>query len=148
MIETTISNNIDLLLGVTENHSKAIQKKNQGEGEEQDKVKKIHLRKYFLDGRLYESVIVNKSPKFLAISTIENSTNNDNNNDACSNGKSDDNNIQIKLVDRIEVPNYTFYPATLLTHNPIPYSFETEDELKKYIELAKKKHLIHCLKRF
>ena len=35
--------------------------------------------------------------------------------------------------------NYEFYPAdSLVTHNPIPYSFESEEELKKYIELAKK----------
>jgi hypothetical protein len=55
------------------------------------------------------------------------------------NEKSDNNNIQFKLLDKIEVPNYEFYPAdSLVTHNPISYSFESEEELKEYIELAKK----------
>ena len=96
--------------------------------------------KYFLDGRLYESVIVNKSSKFLTIDTIENSANNNDENDGRSNEKSDNNNnIQFKLVDKIEVPYYTFCPVdSLVTHNPIPYSFESEYELRKYIELAKK----------
>src|SRR3954452_1616256 len=66
LIETTISDNIDLLLDEAKNHSKKLQKSNRGEGEEQAGVKKINLRKYFLDGQLYESVIV-KSPKFLTI---------------------------------------------------------------------------------
>ena len=77
LIETTISNNIDLLLDEAVNHSKKLQKSNRGEGEEQAGVKKIHLRKYVLDGHLYESVIVDKKPKFLTISTTENSNNND-----------------------------------------------------------------------
>jgi len=137
LIETTISNNIDLLLDEAVNHSKKLQKSNRGEGEEQAGVKKIHLRKYVLDGQLYESVIVNKNPKFLTISTNKNSTNNNDN--GSSNEKLDNNNIQFKLLDKIEVPNYEFYPAdSLVTHNPIPYVFESEEELKEYIELAKR----------
>ena len=54
-------------------NSNDIQKSNREE-EGQEGVKKIHLRKYFLDGHLYESVIVDKNPKFLTIFTIENST--------------------------------------------------------------------------
>src|SRR5215218_2910684 len=48
LIETTISNNIDLLLDEAVNHSKKLQKSNRGEGEEQAGVKKINLRKYVL----------------------------------------------------------------------------------------------------
>ncbi len=47
--------------------------------------------------------------------------------------------LPFELLDKIDVPSYAFYPNdSIVTHNPIPYSFESEDELKKYIELAKK----------
>ena len=87
---------------------------------------------------------MDKNPKFLAVYTIENSTNNT---DRGSNEKSDkNNNIQFKLVDKIEVPEYEFYPAdSLVTHNPLPYSFESENELNNYIRSSlKRKHLILC----
>jgi len=41
LIETTISNNIDLLLDSVDNQSKKLKKSNQGQGEEQEQVKKI-----------------------------------------------------------------------------------------------------------
>jgi hypothetical protein len=122
LIENTIHENIDLLLGHIDATSHDTQRTI--EEERQEGVKIIHLRKYFLDGQLYESVIVNKSPKFLNISAIENSTNN--NDEGNDKEKSNNNNIQFKLLDKIEVPNYEFYPAdSLVTHNPIPYVFES-----------------------
>jgi hypothetical protein len=58
------------------------------------------------------------------------------NNSNESDNKPDD--ISFKLYDKIDIPGYTFFPNdTIVTRNPIPYSFESEDELKKYIELAK-----------
>jgi len=135
LIENTIHENFDLLLGHNDATSHDTQRTI--EEERQAGVKKINLRKYFLDGQLYESVIVNKIPKFLTISIIKDST--INNDDGSSNEKLDNNNIQFKLLDKIEVPNYEFYPAdSLVPHNPIPYVFESEEELKEYIELAKK----------
>src|SRR6476659_744797 len=93
LIETTISNNIDLLLDSVDNQSKKLKKSNQGQGEEQEQVKKIHLRKYALDGQLYESVVVDKNSKFLTICTTENSANNEN---ECSSNEKQDNNNNIQ----------------------------------------------------
>jgi len=138
LIENTLHENFDLLLEHNDANSYDTQR-NTLEEQRQQGVKKIHLRKYILDGHLYESVIVDKSPKFLTIHTIENSTNNDNDAGSSNEKPDNNNNIQFKLIDKIEVPNYEFYHVdSLITHNPISYSFESEDELKKYIELAKK----------
>ncbi len=76
-----------------------------------------YLRKYELDSILYEAIIVDKVPQFVIY----------NNNDGT-----------FRLLDRIEVANYIIYPVdTITTHNPIPYSFESEQELKKYLTLAR-----------
>jgi len=74
-----------------------------------------YQRKYEFDSTLYEAVIVDKQPKFVTFS-----------NDA------------INLIEKLELSNYTIYPAdTLLSQNPIPYSFESEQEVKRYLDLAK-----------
>jgi hypothetical protein len=76
----------------------------------------VYQRKYQLDSILYEAVIVERLPKF---AFYESGT--------------------FNLIDKIEITNYTVYPAdTIISSNPIPYSFETEQELADYIELAKK----------
>jgi hypothetical protein len=86
--------------------------------ESQGKVtKEIYIRKYSNDGKLplCESIIVGGIPKFIQLT-----------------------NGEFKLLDKLEIGHKTFYPYdTLETHNPIPYAFESEDELKKYLERAK-----------
>jgi len=42
------------------------------------------------------------------------------------------------LADKLDLVNYTIYPAdTLMSQNPIPYLFESEQEVQKYVDLAK-----------
>lgn len=75
----------------------------------------VYQRKYQLDSILYEAVIVDRLPKFAS----------------CECGT-------FNLIDKIEITNYTVYPAdTIISSNPIPYSFESEQELADYIEHAK-----------
>jgi hypothetical protein len=134
LIENTLKNNINLLLDAVDNHAKNLRNNNQKENEEIDsKVKTNYLKKYVFEGKLYESILLNNVPKFITLpSPLQPSSDNSNESD----GKP--NNIPFELYDKIDVPGYSFYPNdTIVTLNPIPYSFESEDELKKYIELAK-----------
>jgi hypothetical protein len=89
--------------------------------ESQDNVvKEIYIRKYSNDGKLplCESIIVGGHPKFIQLTKEEGS--------------------EFRLLDKLEIGHKTFYPYdTLETHNPIPYSFESEEELKQYLERAK-----------
>ncbi len=76
----------------------------------------IYQRKYELGLNLYEAVIVDRLPKFV-----------------CYNAGT------FNLVDKIEVANYSIYPAdTIISSNPNPYSFESEQEVSEYFEMAKK----------
>ncbi|MDR4490054.1 MAG: hypothetical protein R2685_04025 [Candidatus Nitrosocosmicus sp.] len=78
-----------------------------------------YLRKYELDSILYEAIVVDKLPKFV-----------------CYKGSS------FELIEKIDVSNHVIYPAdNITTHNPIPYAFESEEELKKYVEFAKNETL-------
>lgn len=75
----------------------------------------IYQRKYQLNCILYEAVIVERLPKFVSYDSVT-----------------------FKLIDKIEVANYSIFPAdTIISSNPVPYSFESEQELKDYMELAK-----------
>ncbi|VFJ12607.1 hypothetical protein [Candidatus Nitrosocosmicus franklandus] len=75
----------------------------------------VYQRKYQLGFILYEAVIVERLPKFVFYDSGT-----------------------FNLIDKIEVANYTIYPAdTIISSNPIPYSFESEQELADYLELAK-----------
>jgi hypothetical protein len=134
LIENTIKNNINEIFDATENRAENLRNNNQKENEEIDsKVKTGYLKKYVFEGKLYESILLNNVPKFITLpSSSQPSSNNSNESD----NKPDD--ISFKLYDKIDIPGYTFFPNdTIVTRNPIPYSFESEDELKKYIELAK-----------
>lgn len=67
----------------------------------------VYQRKYQLGFILYEAVIVERLPKFVFYDSGT-----------------------FNLIDKIEVANYTIYPAdTIISSNPIPYSFESEQEL-------------------
>ena len=80
--------------------------------------KEVYIRKYSDNGKipLCESIVVGGSPKFIQLTKGE----------------------QFKLLEKLEIGHKTFYPYdTLETHNPIPYSFESEEELKRYLERAK-----------
>lgn len=137
LIENTLKNNIDLILDVVEDHAKKLRKSNnQKENGEKEEVKKIYLKKYILKGKLYESILLNNVPKFITLNTTSSSSSENNNNEEST--SKHNNNIQFELFDKIDIPSYALYPTdTPLTRNPIPYSFESEDEIKKYIELAK-----------
>lgn len=82
--------------------------------------KEIRIRKYSGNGRLplHESIIVDGRPVFLEIDKDTETAN---------------------LVQKLETNSAIFVPAdTLDTQNPLPYIFESIDELKLYLEKAKK----------
>jgi hypothetical protein len=75
-----------------------------------------YLRKFEHESILYEAITVDKLPKFVAY-----------------------NSGTFTLVDKIDVANYSIHPAdTIITQNPMSYSFGSEKELEEYLELAKK----------
>jgi hypothetical protein len=83
--------------------------------------KEIYIIKYSDNGKfpLCESVVVGRYHKFLQLIKLE-----------------------FKLLDKLEIGHKTFYPYhTLETHNPIPYTFESEEELKQYLERARNESL-------
>ena len=56
--------------------------------------------------------------------------------------------MPFKCVDKIETTDKVFFPAdTLDTQNPIPYIFDSIDELNQYLELANKETLDSLFKR-
>src|ERR671930_1683615 len=97
-------------------------------GEPQGNVaKEIYIRKYSDNGKLplCESIVVGGYPKFIQLTKEE---------------EGDDK--KFRLLDKLEIGHKTFYPYdTLETHNPIPYSFESEEELKQYLERARNETL-------
>ncbi len=113
-----LDNNHEIIL---ENISKSPSGESQG-----NVAKEIHIRKYSDNGKfpLCESIVVGGYPKFLQLT------------------KEQDDDRKFRLLDRLEIGNKTFYPYdTLETHNPIPYSFESEEELKQYLERARNESL-------
>ncbi|WP_148685645.1 hypothetical protein [Candidatus Nitrosocosmicus hydrocola] len=74
------------------------------------------LRKLEHNSVLYEAIILDKLPKFVSF-----------------------NNSTFALIDKIEIANYLVHPAdTIITQNPMPYSFESEQELCEYLDMVKK----------
>ncbi len=125
--ENTIHENLDLIL-----HADNLQPETQQEGENnQGKVNKIYLNKYVFEGRLYESIIVNRTSKFIVVNSSSSSSDN-------ATGEPNENDEQYKLLDKLELENFVFYPRdTILSPNPTPYSFDSKEELNHYFELAK-----------
>jgi hypothetical protein len=84
------------------------------------KIEKVQaLRKFEHHGKVYESIIVNNQPYFITASD------NDGEND-------------YNLVEHIELANNTFLPQDgITTKNPLPYVFESDEELNQYITKAK-----------
>ncbi len=123
-LENTIHENLDLIL-----HADNLQPETQQEEHNQGKVNKIYLNKYVFEGRLYESIIINRASKFIVV----NSSSSDN-----ATCKPNENDEQYKLLGKLELENFVFYPRdTILSPNPTPYSFDSKDELNRYFELAK-----------
>jgi hypothetical protein len=83
---------------------------------DENKHKKIrYIRKYEKNGRLFESVMIGNLPKFVTIT-----------------------NEGHHLIEEIEEGDYVFCPTdNVITQNPIPYSFDSQEELEKYINLAR-----------
>ncbi|MDF0681734.1 MAG: hypothetical protein P0116_12300 [Candidatus Nitrosocosmicus sp.] len=83
-----------------------------------DSKRTFQLRKYVFDGKVYESILVDNKPYFVT---------------------SDDSGNGYSLEERIEVAGNTFLPKdSLTTVNPLPYKFESEEELEKYFVKARK----------
>ncbi len=112
LLEETIYQNLDKLME-GQGHDDAIN--NGGGNSKQNGQKTNYLRKYETNDSLYEAVVLGGQPKF-ALYDKE----------------------KLQLLDEIKVSEYTFYPAdNINTNNPIPYSFGSEQELEKYLQLAK-----------
>lgn len=108
LIENDFINNLEKIDDATNNEK-------QRDDTNQRNNKTIYQRKYEYNLILYEAVIVERLPKFVFY-----------------------NSGTFKLIDKIEVADYTIEPAdTIISSNPIPYSFESEQELAEYTELAK-----------
>ncbi len=128
LLENAIYDNLDLILDAN-NAQPDVQEEEVGNN--QGKGKDICLNKYLFGGKLCEWIIVNKSSKFIVVDTssllcVANEHN-----------KQSIDAPKYKLLDKLELANSTFYPHdSSLTINPIPYSFESEQELDQYFELA------------
>jgi hypothetical protein len=108
LIETCIYQELDKLKQETENNS--------GGNITIEKVQQV--RKFKLDDKTFESILVDNEPYFITTTGEES---------------------MFKLENQIEVSGNTFLPAdNITTINPLPYSFESEDELKHYLEKAKR----------
>ncbi len=133
-IENTIKKNINLIIDAAEDHLKKIREKNQKEDEDEAKAtKKINLKKYVFNKKLYESILLDNAPKFISVNSAlqPHSDIKDLDLDA------KDHDAPFELHNTINFPGYEFSPPESLNRNPLPYSFESEDEIKKYLEIAK-----------
>ncbi|HYF99580.1 MAG TPA: hypothetical protein VD815_05775 [Candidatus Saccharimonadales bacterium] len=78
--------------------------------------KTLQLRKFAFDGKIYESVLVENKPYFIT------------SNESGS----------YSLEERIEIAGNTFLPQdNITTVNPLPYKFESEEELEKYFTIGR-----------
>ncbi len=74
-----------------------------------------YLRKYEHNDKLFESIIINGFPKFVCYDE-----------EKC------------QTIDKIGGSNYVFYPTdNINTVNPIPYIFDSEQELADFLQLSK-----------
>jgi hypothetical protein len=78
--------------------------------------KTLQLRKFVFEGKVYESILVDNSPYFVTF----------------------DESGSYSLEERIEIAGNTFLPQdSITTANPLPYKFESEEELDEYFVKAK-----------
>jgi len=113
-----LDNNFERILGLKDCDN------GNGEGQDNDRYseerhKTCDVRKYTGNGTLalYEAVVINDESKFLQLS----------------------NETKPILCSKLERQNRTLYPAdTIDTQNPIPYIFESIEELQHYLERARK----------
>ena len=119
LIENTIYYNIQKL----QEDLKPVQNGNKtGNRDNKHDVRRVYLRMYEFCGKLNEAIIVNNEPKFVSYG-VDGDVND------CE---------KIQLKDCIEVGDLKIYPIdTITSTNPIPYSFDSEEDLQKYVETAK-----------
>jgi hypothetical protein len=78
--------------------------------------KTLQIRKYAFDGIVYESILVDNRPYFITLNESSN----------------------YSLEERIEIAGNTFLPQdNITTVNPLPYKFESQEELEKYFTKAR-----------
>lgn len=76
----------------------------------------LQVRKYAFDGRVYESILVDNRPYFIILDESSN----------------------YSLEERIEIAGNTFLPQdNITTVNPLPYKFESQEELEEYFTKSK-----------
>ena len=100
---------------IYENLDSLMESEGNNEGSERDQ-KTTFLRKYEYNDKLFESIVIGGLPKFVFYDE-----------EKCH------------IQDKIDGANYTFYPMDHInTVNPIPYIFDSEQEVKEYLQLSKK----------
>ena len=62
LIENTIKKNINLIVDAADDHLKNQREQNQKEEDESKGAKKCYLRKYEINKKLYESILINNTP--------------------------------------------------------------------------------------
>ncbi len=101
--------------------NKIVEKQNKDDNTVQGSLsieKTLQLRKFVIDGRVNESIIVDNRPYFIT-------------SDESGSGN-------YSLEERIEIAGNTFLPQdNITTVNPLPYKFESEEELEEYFAKAK-----------
>jgi hypothetical protein len=105
LIENVIYENLD-------NLKKTNKQDKMANGQDQ---KSIYQRKYEYNDKIFESIIINGLPTFLAYHQEK-----------------------FHLLNNIEISGHVFYPAdNVNTNNPKPYIFQFEQELEHYLQLSK-----------
>jgi hypothetical protein len=117
LIEDVLTNNYEIVLGLSEAGQ---ENQDNNEDENTKRLKKVKIRKYTGNGTLplHESIVFKDGQTaFLTL----------------------DENGQPKYQTEIERPGIDLHPAdTLDSQNPLPYIFESPDELNQYLEKARK----------
>jgi hypothetical protein len=115
LLEDVLNNNYETVLGLME----ATHEDHESKSETAKEAKKVKIRKYTGNGTLplHESIVFRDGQTaFLSL----------------------DENGRPTYETKIERPGIVLYPADSLdTHNPLPYLFESPDELDQYLERAR-----------
>jgi hypothetical protein len=117
MIEDVMQTNYEVVIGLAE----TADQQNPGNGKQKEM---CYVRKYTANGLLplHESVVFTDSGQSAFVYL--------------------DNDGKLGIVNHIERPDKILYPADNVdSQNPLPYAFNSSEELQKYIELASRENL-------
>ncbi|MFZ0511949.1 MAG: hypothetical protein WAM14_10110 [Candidatus Nitrosopolaris sp.] len=122
MLCDIVDNNYERILDINDNGNT-----NEGDEEQQRRKPEVFIRKYTCNGTLglYESIVIAGQSSFLHLVDHK-----------------------LQYTPTIESANKIFYPSdTTDTQNPLPYIFNSTEELLEYLDLASKEtfETLHCM---